>query len=362
MANEQKEIDIWQLVLLLWCNKKQIFIYGVIGAIIGIVVAFSIPKEYVSSVVVAPEKSTQSGGSLAGMGGLASMMGVNIGSSSSKGINEKIYPEILKSSPFIDEFKNIRIDYNEEEIMFFEYLTEKQKYPWWDMIRNLPNTVIGWVTSSEEDSSDNTEQQDSVERKREPIKPSNVQLYFESSFSNRIKLTQDKKNDVISISVTMQDPKVATIIADSLMLSLERYMINYQTKKIAQDLANTQKTFSEAKQDFYKADSIYASTQDKNQNLVTKTASVKINRLKDERNLAYSVYEQLANKVEALKINLQEETPVMTVIQPARVPRVPISPKKGIIIVGLMFLGGFVAIGKIAFKFFFNSNTETTQI
>ena len=51
-------IDIVQLIKLIVADKKQFMIYCGVGAFISIIVAFSIPRIYKSSVMLAPEETS----------------------------------------------------------------------------------------------------------------------------------------------------------------------------------------------------------------------------------------------------------------------------------------------------------------
>ncbi|MDE6765899.1 MAG: chain-length determining protein, partial [Duncaniella sp.] len=44
--DEEQEIDLLELAKKLWDHRKKLIIWSVCGAVIGLVVAFSIPKEY----------------------------------------------------------------------------------------------------------------------------------------------------------------------------------------------------------------------------------------------------------------------------------------------------------------------------
>ena len=52
--DDEKEIDLLELAMKLWQNKKKICIWCFIGAVFGLVIAFSIPREYNSSATLAP--------------------------------------------------------------------------------------------------------------------------------------------------------------------------------------------------------------------------------------------------------------------------------------------------------------------
>ena len=76
---EEQEIDLIELAQKVWASRKLVFKACGIAALVGLVVAFSIPKEYSTSVTLAPESGGKSGGG--SMGALAAMAGTNLGTS-----------------------------------------------------------------------------------------------------------------------------------------------------------------------------------------------------------------------------------------------------------------------------------------
>lgn len=107
MENNKNEIDLIELLRVVWTQKRKLCKWGAVGLVVGIIIAFSIPKEYKTVVQIAPEGTAQAGQGQ--MGGIAAMMGVNIGNAAMAGVTEKIYPEIVKSTPFLLEFSNIEV-------------------------------------------------------------------------------------------------------------------------------------------------------------------------------------------------------------------------------------------------------------
>ena len=58
---EYKEIDLLELAHKVWNGKKLIFKACGVAVVLGLIVAFSIPKEYTTTVVLAPEAKTKGG-------------------------------------------------------------------------------------------------------------------------------------------------------------------------------------------------------------------------------------------------------------------------------------------------------------
>lgn len=346
MENKEREIDLIELLRAVWVQKWKLCKWGVGGLVAGIIIAFSIPTEYKTVVQIAPEGTVKEGQGQ--MSGIAAMMGVNIGGAATAGVTEKIYPEIVKSTPFLLEFANIEVQNKDKEKMsLFDYLSEEQKAAWWSYVISAPMYTIGWVRGLFSADTPPKGVADSIDI----FNLSEELRSFATNLSSRIIVEDDKKTSIYKVSAKMQDPLISAVVADSLVSKLQRYMTAYRTSKARADLAMNQKMLDEAQQQYYAADEIYATYVDKNQNLIMQSARVKVERLKNERDLAFSVYQQLATQVEMSKVKLQEETIIATIIEPASVPLIPDSPNKKLIAIAFTFLAVFTAAGIVVVKF-----------
>ena len=143
--NMRKEIDIVEIILLLWSKRRRFVINCFIGGVLSIIIAFSIPKQYTSTVVLAPESSSASS-MPGGIGALASMAGINIGglSGSEDALYPELYPQIVSSTPFLCELLNLQIEANEGELQttLYDYLVNHQKEPWWVKILGAPGKLL----------------------------------------------------------------------------------------------------------------------------------------------------------------------------------------------------------------------------
>ena len=145
---EEQEIDLIELAKKVWANRKLVFKTCGIAVIVALVVAFSIPKEYATSVTLAPETTGKStGGS---MGALAAMAGVNLGNSGGDdALFPELYPDIVSSTPFLTELFDVKVEDQKGElkIRLYDYLDEHQRSPWWGAIVSAPFKALGWVVS-----------------------------------------------------------------------------------------------------------------------------------------------------------------------------------------------------------------------
>ncbi|KAA6318391.1 hypothetical protein EZS27_031593, partial [termite gut metagenome] len=151
------------------------------------------------------------------------------------------------------------------------------------------------------------------------------------------------------LSITMQDPLISATVTNVVMHNLQNYITDYRTNKVHHDLEFTEKLFKEAKEEYNTAQQKYAQYVDKNRNTILQTARVEEERLTNEKNLTYNVYNQIAQQLQMAKAKVQEITPVYTVVQPATVPLKPSKPNKIMILIGFIFLGGVGSVGWILF-------------
>ena len=112
---EEQEIDLIELAKKVWAERKLVFKACGYAALIGLVVAFSIPREYSTSVTLAPESTGKtSGGS---MGALAAMAGINMGSSVGEdALYPDLYPDIVSSTPFLTELFDVKVKDDIEKV------------------------------------------------------------------------------------------------------------------------------------------------------------------------------------------------------------------------------------------------------
>lgn len=331
---EEKEIDLLELATTLWKQRKKLLIWCGWGVVIGLVVAFSIPKEYSTSVKLAPE--TNDTKSTGGLGALASMAGISTGTGSSlDAVYPMLYPDVVSSVPFLTGLFDVPVETKEDgkKITVEEFMEEDTKSPWWSFIMKLPGKIIGLFKSEEEVPKNHKLDNFMLTKKENDMV---------EALKNRISATVDTKTSVVTIDVTMQDPLVSAILADTVVSRLQEYITEYRTNKARKDLEYAQKLNAEAKDNYYQAQQRYANYLDRNQGIVFHSAQTVRERLENEATLAFNLYNQTSQQVQKAQAKVQETTPVYAVVTPPTVPLKPSSPRKVLILVGFTFLA-FVA-------------------
>ena len=342
---KEEEIDLMELARKLWDVRKRIMKWCAVGALVGLIVAFSIPKEYSVTVKLAPEIADGKQ-SMGGLSNLAAMAGINLGSSAmGDAVSPMLYPDIFESVPFATDLFDVAVTDQDGELRttLYDYIDEHQRAPWWSAIVSAPFKLLGWVKSLFE------EEEDLTGHTVDPFRLTKRESEVVKALQERIECSVDKKTSVITVTVTMQDPLIAATVTDTVMTNLQNYITDYRTNKARHDLEFTQKLHDEAQASYYEAQSKYARYVDANHNVVLHSARTEQERLQNEMALKYNLYNQMAQQLQLARAKVQESTPAYAVLQPATVPIRAAKPSKPLILIGFTFLAGLIISAWVLF-------------
>ena len=334
-----------ELISKLWKKKTMIIKWCIAGAIVGLVVGFSIPKTYSSSVSLAPETQQKTS---SGVSSIASMMGVNI-NNSVDAISVEMFPDVVHSTPFIVELFDLPVQFQWKGEMvnttLLDYMLEYQKSPWWTPVMNFPFKALGWVMSLVRPEEEDEGVAGLLDPSNLPKKEREVVKFFAAN----IMVNVDKKTFKTQMSLEMQDPQVVATVMNAVVENLKTYMSDYRTSKARQDVENLTQICAERKADYYVAQQAYAKYIDANKSVILQSAQAERERLQQEMNLAYQVYSQVATQLEGSRIQVQQAKPVFVIIDPVVVPLVRTAPSKAKMLVIFTFLAGCCAAAWVLF-------------
>lgn len=343
---EEVEIDFKKLAEKIRKSKRILFRNCIIGSLIGLIVAFSLPKTYKVDVTLSPESGQNGAG--AGLSGMASMLGVsNLGTSNQDALNSSMFPDLIKSTPYILEMYHLKVTTHDGQEMLLPEYIKTQKKPWWGYIFGLPGRAFRGVISlfHSEDSGRNEKKAEIDPFRLTPEQSGNI-----SAIKNALSVTVDKKSAMTVLSVTFQDPVVTAIVADSAVMKLQKYIIDYRTKKAQADCDYLEKLCKQRKDEYLKTQRDYADFMDMNRNVVMQRAQVEGIRLQNDMSIAFQVYSQVETQLQVARAKVQEAKPVFAIVEPATVPLHPAGPNKMLIIVGCLFLAFAGSSAWILFK------------
>ena len=339
--DEEIEIDLIGILRKIIGIRKTIYKAAGIGLVIGIIVAISIPKQYTVGVTLSPEMGNTKAGGLSGLAAsfLGSGMAINEGTDA---LNASLSADIVSSTPFLLELSTMKIPALEGETMTLNVYLDEESSPWWSYVIGLPGMVIGGVKSlfTEEES----ELVPSDKANLGTIELSKKESKKIESLKKKILASVDKKTSMTTVSVTLQNPKVAAVVADSVVRKLQEYIIDYRTSKAKEDCLYLERLFKERQQEYYDAQKKYADYMDSHDNIILQSVRTEQERLQNDMSLAYQVYSQVASQLQVARAKVQEEKPVFAVVEPAVVPLEPSGTSRKVYVLAFIFLSVCIVI------------------
>lgn len=334
-TDEEIEIDLMDILRKIIGIRKTIYKAAGVGLVIGIIIAISIPKQYTVEVTLSPEMGNNKGGGLSGLAASFLGSGVTMGDGTDA-LNASLSADIVSSTPFLLELSTMEIPVSRDEEMTLSTYLEEESSPWWNYVIGFPGMVIGGVKSllikEDEDSKiSGRVNQGTIELSKKESKKI-------ETLKKKITASVDKKTSMTTVSVTLQNPKVAAVVADSVVKKLQEAIIDYRTSKAKEDCLYLEKLFKERQQEYYVAQKKYADYMDSHDNVILQSVRAEQERLQNDMSLAYQVYSQVANQLQVSRAKVQEEKPVFAVVEPAVVPLNPSGTSRKVYILAFIFL------------------------
>ena len=339
--DEEIEIELIGILRKIIGIRKTIYKAAGIGLVVGIIVAISIPKQYTVGVTLSPEMGGSKGGGLSGLA--ASFLGSGVSmNEGTDALNASLSADIVSSTPFLLELSTMKIPALEGETMTLNVYLDEESSPWWSYVIGLPGMVIGGVKSlfTEEES----ESVPSDKANLGTIELSKKESEKIEALKKKILASVDKKTSMTTVSVTLQNPKVAAVVADSVVRKLQEYIIDYRTTKAKEDCLYLERLFKERQQEYYDAQKKYADYMDSHDNIILQSVRAEQERLQNDMSLAYQVYSQVANQLQVARAKVQEEKPVFAVVEPAVIPLYPSGTSRKIYVLAFIFLSVCIVI------------------
>lgn len=292
-------------------------------------------------MTLSPEMGSVKGGGLSGLA--ASFLGSEVSmGDGTDALNTSLSPDIISSTPFLLELSTMNIPVSKDENMTLNTYLDEESSPWWNYVIGFPGMVIGGVKSlfAEEENESralNRISQGTIELSKKESKKIEI-------LKEMIVAAVDKKTSITSIAVTMQNPRAAAVVADSVVKKLQEYIIDYRITKSKEDCIYLEKLFKERQQEYYSAQQKYADYLDSHDNIILQSVRAEQERLQNDMSLAYQVYSQVASQLQVARAKVQEEKPVFAIVEPAVVPLEPSGTSRKIYVLVFVFLSVCVVI------------------
>ena len=318
------EMSIADMIKVMLKYKKLYLITCGIAFIFGLIISFSLPKQYKSRVMLSPETS-DGNKSLGSLGSLTSLIGANINLLGQDAINPQYYPNVMQSTKFIVSLFDIKLESADGQlnVTLYDYCKNHQKQPWWSALN--PTKLF----------SNKQKEEGKLKKKLIPgVYLTQEEEDIVNDIRNMLTCKFNPQDEFITITANAQDPLISTELVDSASNRLQSFIIEYRTSKARHDKEYLQNLYNEAGERYQKARIQYANFFDSYEKAVLQSYVTRRDELENQMQLEYTIYSQLAQQLQMAKAKVMERTPVFAVIEPATVPLRKDSPKTMLIVIG----------------------------
>tara|TARA_R110000764_G_scaffold87982_2_gene168922 strand:+ start:207 stop:1124 length:918 start_codon:yes stop_codon:yes gene_type:complete len=299
--NNDAEIDLRELWNVIWRGKWIIIVVTAIFAVVSASYVLSLPNIYRSEALLAPTDADQNGGftGVAGqLGGLASLAGVNLGSPKVDKIGMAI--EILKSREFFAKFATKH-----------RILPDLMAVKGWDMATNE-------MIYNEDIYSPNTNEW--LREVSLPKLPKPSLQEAKREFDKLLLITNSAETGMITISIEHYSPETAKLWVDWLIQDINLVMKERDKDEAIRSISYLQSQISET-------------------NIV------------GQKTLLYQLIEEQAKTLMFAEVR---DEYVFKTIDPALVPELKFKPKRALIVIIGILLGGGLSMILVFIRHFRN--------
>jgi len=309
--NLNDEIDIIEILKKIYKSRKFILIISFFFALLGVAVALLSTVKYSSETVFITQNQESNTSSLSGV---ASLVGINLGSSNLVGeIPSSMYPQVSQSPMFKRLLLNEGIDL-EDKIKLKQYL-----------IDNYNLVVLN-------------------EKIKSDLYVSELENDCFKIIDKIIKISVNEKDGFITLSSTLPVAEYSTILTNKAKEILQEIIINNKIESAQQNLNFSKEQLAEKRLEFDKIQSKLAYFTESNLNSINSFVINEKDKLEAEFQIINAVVTELSKQVEQVKLQVSKDTPVFSTIKEAVIPIERSSPKRIQIVIIFSFLGLIISI------------------
>lgn len=339
------DLDLMALVSIVIYKRKKVLLITLIFSFMGLVFFFITPKEFSASTTFVPQ-SSESPSNSGALGGLASLAGFNLGSTTGNSdISPILYPKIVASTNFQKALINakLHIGDKEEPITYREYyedfyspsIPELLKENLMGIPRAILNSFKGKIEIAD------VKEEDGI------IQVTEEEYGHFKRLTSQLTVTPNEKEGVVSIYFKMPDPLMAAQMTKYTVDLLQEEIIRIKIKNAKEQLKFVEDRFLEREKEFEEAQIKLANFKDRNQNLSSAYVLNQLQLLETNYNFSFNVYSELAKQLEQAKLQVAKDTPVFSIIQPVTVPLEKSNIKGSVLIILFTLIGFFFSISYI---------------
>ena len=332
--NEQKSIDLVVIFRTLWGKRKSFYKVWVWTFVLSCIWILPQPRYYTCEVGLAPEINGDDIGG--GISSIASSFGLSFNNAGGgDAIYPELYPDLFESPEFIVGLYNIKITTKDGGLSmdYFTYMKEHQKqnlltWPFRKAVKFAKELI---------EEGDNTPR-GSGATDINPFHMNRKDYKLMQLIGEKISCSIDKKTSVITIKVQDQDPLVCALMADSVKMHLQDFIIRYRTSKVSEDVAHYQHMRDSAEQNYDIAMDAYSHFCDAHRDVILQSYQSERDKLESDLALKQNTLAVMETQLQNTKVKQQEKTPAFTTLKSATVPIKPAGPKRMLFVIGMLIL------------------------
>ncbi|UZD21376.1 GumC domain-containing protein [Algoriphagus halophytocola] len=312
---------------------KIIVLAGVIGLGLGALVSVLKKPVYIASTTFVLEDGDGSG--MGQMSGLASLVGVNLGSiGGTSGLfqGDNIM-ELYRSERMLDEA--LLSDFDEDELLIDRFIAFEEIDRKWKNKVDISNMDFSIPREQF------TVSQDSVVKEV-------GQLIRENQLSVA---KPDRKLSIIQVSISSKDQAYAKVFNERLVENVNEFYRETKTKKTSENLAILQSQADSVRKILDESIGAYAAATDRvpNANPLLSSATTDTRKRQIDVQATGAVYEEIVKNLEIAKVNHRNNSPLIQIIDS---PRFPLERSEIRLVKGMVLGGIIVALLTLFFLFF----------
>ena len=324
---------------------RVILVFILFGMLISATLFFTQKLKYSARLTFAMEDDKGIGGGLSGAAGIASQIGIDLGSSGGNAFSSSNLMELMKSRLLIEKTLLNSITINGKSITLADYYAEyeglREK---WDKNPSLKN--INFKTKLDRNSF--SYQQDSL-----------LKILYKRILSKNISVqSKDKKITIMTLEIVSPNQLFAKYFCENLAMETSKFYIETKTKKSKSNVEILEKQADSLKKSLDEAISGVASATDKVYNLNPafniSGSSSKKKQINVQANTV--ILTQLLAQLELAKINLRKETPLIQIIDRPILPLDDDKYSPTILLVLFIFTSFIIAISYLVLKKIYNDS------
>lgn len=309
--NQLIEISISDIIRFIRKYFFFLIVVGIAGCIAGYLLSFLYQKEYKVTARLLPEQLSSPGG---GLNQLASLAGISM-RTRTEAVRPDLYPDILSSNQFIIKLLNVPLkDQSGSLITLFEFFNLKRES---DEEAILPFTK------------DQIEGVDSI------LDLTREQQILIKNIKSRSLFSYGKLDGVVSLEIELPDPVLASGAVKYSIDYLIDFVTSYRTEKADLKIRVLEDQVSKAGDKYRQLQVQFNSYRDSNRNTFTFSGRGEAQRLEFEFQRAQALYSELLQQLEVARLQKEEDTPIIKVLDTPVVPYKTSKPRR--LIMALIF-------------------------